>query len=54
MKEKYQYVDLYPSGYKWVCPKCEDVNEILGLKEILECSCGVRAQVREVHNIEEV
>lgn len=32
-----QIVDLIASGYEWICPHCEKLNEEIEALEIVEC-----------------
>jgi len=49
---KMKSVDVYPTSYQWVCPKCDRVNEIGGLISVLECECGAEYDLGQVNNVE--
>lgn len=44
-------VELIASGYEWVCPKCDCVNDEIEITEEVECDmCGFKFTVSEIHH----
>lgn len=37
-----EIVDVIASGYEWVCPKCEKLNELISIPRnpLVQCKCG--------------
>lgn len=34
------FVDIIASGYEWICPVCEHLNNEIEVTEKVTCKCG--------------